>query len=332
MGVPVGPDTSNLLADIVLSAVDQSLPQSLRGNSYRYVDDYEFGFKTRSEAEEALGAFQYALRGFELDLNPRKSSVLELPAPTDALWVSRLRTFDLRSGWRQRSDLIHYWDTAVEAYRSGESKYVLRYAIQRMSKEVVSRKYWDMYHQMLLQAILVEPGTLRFALFEMVKYQSAGYDLDLHALEENLNEIIRHGLIRGHDTTVGWALWCCIVLNIRVRSSVLGKLADSRDNIIALLSLDAVHKGLADGELETENWSGLMTNADLSSEIWLLAYEANIKGWLPSVTGEDHVGLDESFRFLRTRGVSFYHLDAVAEYKEAVRGGTTQSRLWKYGL
>jgi hypothetical protein len=132
MGVPVGPDPSSLLADIVLSAVDQSLPAQLRTNAYRYVDDYEFGFSTRAEAEEALGAFQFALRKYELDLNPHKSEVLELPEVTDDLWVSRLRTFNLRPGWRQRSDLIYFWDTAVDAYRSGSSKYTLRYAIKRM--------------------------------------------------------------------------------------------------------------------------------------------------------------------------------------------------------
>jgi hypothetical protein len=39
---------------------------------------------------------------------------------------------------------------------------------------------------------------------------------------------------------------------------------------------------------------------------WLLAYDANIKKWLPSVGGKDHIGADPNFSFLRQSGVYFY--------------------------
>jgi hypothetical protein len=37
----------------------------------------------------------------------------------------------------------------------------------------------------------------------------------------------------------------------------------------------------------------------LYDEHWLLAYEANVKGWLPSVSGTDHVAADPNFGFLK---------------------------------
>lgn len=51
-----------------------------------------------------------------------------------------------------------------------------------------------------------------------------------------------------------------------------------------------------------------MDTENLYSEHWLLAYEANIKGWLPSVTSRDHVMADSRFGFLKSNGVEFYEL------------------------
>ncbi len=44
----------------------------------------------------------------------------------------------------------------------------------------------------------------------------------------------------------------------------------------------------------------------LYDEHWLLAYEAKVKGWLPSVSGTDHVAADPNFGFLKSRKVFFY--------------------------
>jgi hypothetical protein len=49
-----------------------------------------------------------------------------------------------------------------------------------------------------------------------------------------------------------------------------------------------------------------MTKDGLYDEQWLLAYEANVKGWLPSVGGGDHVNADPGFSFLKNAGVEFY--------------------------
>jgi hypothetical protein len=55
-----------------------------------------------------------------------------------------------------------------------------------------------------------------------------------------------------------------------------------------------------------------MTQEALYDEYWLLAYEANIKNWLPGVGGIDHVSADINFRFLKTNGVHFYDTTLAA--------------------
>ena len=66
MGIPIGPDTSLLIAEIVLGAIDAELARRRIIHGFRYIDDYEFGFRTLSEAEEALAIFQEILNIYEL--------------------------------------------------------------------------------------------------------------------------------------------------------------------------------------------------------------------------------------------------------------------------
>jgi len=56
LGIPVGPDTSLVIAEIVASAVDETLQSDRHSNieGFRYYDDYELVFDTSLEAESAL--------------------------------------------------------------------------------------------------------------------------------------------------------------------------------------------------------------------------------------------------------------------------------------
>jgi len=64
--------------------------------------------------------------------------------------------------------------------------------------------------------------------------------------------------------------------------------------------------GLVSKTLDKTLWSSHMSVDALYDEHWLLAYEANVKGWLPSVSGTDHVAADPNFGFLKSRKVFFY--------------------------
>src|SRR5579871_4746519 len=69
-GIPVGPDTSLIIAETVLAAVDARLHPRLprrgrrRPAGFRYYDDFEFSFATLAEAEEALAVIEESLLEF----------------------------------------------------------------------------------------------------------------------------------------------------------------------------------------------------------------------------------------------------------------------------
>ncbi len=82
------------------------------------------------------------------------------------------------------------------------------------------------------------------------------------------------------------------------------------DPIVVLLTLDARQRGLIPIGLDTSLWESHMDEANLYEPYWLLTYEANVKNWLPSKSG-DHVSNDPNFNFLKTNGVEFYDMSKL---------------------
>jgi hypothetical protein len=80
--VPNLRDSALVIAELLLAAVDERLQKEaklLRG--LRYVDDYELAFESRSAAEEAVSSLERIVSEFELELNPRKTMLQDLPLP-----------------------------------------------------------------------------------------------------------------------------------------------------------------------------------------------------------------------------------------------------------
>jgi hypothetical protein len=69
-GLPTGPDTSYVLAELMASAIDSTLATSLGAPLVggRLIDDYVLFFETRGQAEKALAALSRACREFQVDL------------------------------------------------------------------------------------------------------------------------------------------------------------------------------------------------------------------------------------------------------------------------
>ena len=80
------------------------------------------------------------------------------------------------------------------------------------------------------------------------------------------------------------------------------------DDIVALVALDLEAEGLLPAT-NSSLWKTRMTAEGLYSDHWLLAYEALVKGWLPSRDGTNYVAADPFFSILQGGDVAFYDVD-----------------------
>lgn len=317
VGIPIGPDTSLPISEIVLSAADSLLQSKYANlNGIRYVDDYEFGVQTYSEAEAILNILQQVLQTFELSINFAKTKILELPLPLDPPWIIQLREFNFRNTTKhQRTDLLEYFSVTFELTNQHKTDFVLKYAVARLKGLVVDKANWDIVQDFLFQCMMVESGTFLPVLEHFMSAQQKGYVIDKSRISFVMNYQIIQNSKSGKSSEVAWALWALIFWSVSLSKEAADTLASSEDSVVALLALDASHRGLIPTGLDTTFWETFMNAQFLYEEQWLLVYEANIKSWLPSQGGVDFVANDANFGFLKRNDVSFYDSNRLIAYK-----------------
>ncbi|MDE2979143.1 MAG: RNA-directed DNA polymerase [Acidobacteriota bacterium] len=140
-GLLIGPHSSNLLAEIILTSVDEKILKRGYSRVVRHIDDYRFYAKTHEEAERFLRELSLELRKFELVLNDRKTRILRMPRPLANEWVrqlngSRLARGKGRVGIGPPRSLL---DLALKLAQENGTSAVLNYAIKMVPARLYPR-------------------------------------------------------------------------------------------------------------------------------------------------------------------------------------------------
>jgi hypothetical protein len=305
IGIPIGPDTSLVIAEILGSAVDVRLPQYVQDNAIRYMDDVECGFMTATEADSALAAVQNEFSEFELNLNPRKTQVAELPLGPEASWVPHLRLFPIGRQYSQRTDLLGFFGRAFELAREQREEAVLKYAIQRMRSIRISEENWPLYEDLLLGCLAVESGCTPAVVSELVRYATS-HPLAKDRIETGFERLIAHHAPQHHGSEVAWSIWYLATSGMTISAEAAGAALKIPDPVVALCLLHARDLGRTEAGVDWSPVEGRMRSDELFGPFWLLSYEASIKGWLSSKGSGDHLAAVSQFDYLRSKHVSFY--------------------------
>ncbi len=309
-GIPIGPDTSLIAAEILLAAADAELihrcPGIIRG--FRYVDDYELSFSSLRESESVLVELQNVLSGYELSLNPRKTKIQELPQSLEDTWGSELGRFSVRDANHpigQRNDITAFFSRAFELAAALPEEPVLRYAIARLQSTNVASSGWRTFQNCILGAASADASALAVALGTLYQASAAGgHTVAKAPLAELFESIVDHHARRGEGSEVAWALWGALAWAVPLSQKAAQSVSEMEDDIVALLALDMDSRALfSAGSLDKQSWNTIVNQPNaLHDQHWLLAYEANQQNWLISPAVAAHA----VFGAMHTAGVSFY--------------------------
>jgi hypothetical protein len=302
-GIPIGPDTSFLIGEIIGSEMDLQLDKKLPGISgIRSMDDYYLYCSTLSEAERCIATLHEVAKEFELDINDSKTEIIPLPDALEPKWKSDLRTLSIRDDpTPQFYDLLTLFDRAFEYSKEFPSDSVLTYAAKQTLGANIKGDNWELCESLLLRATLAEP-TLLPVLAE-VYAQFSEYSTDEEPLTKLLTSLCAYHAPLRQEYEVAWALWLANKKRITIPKPIADIVTRLDDDIVALMSLDLRGQGLFDPS-DCSVWEGHINSSALYEEHWLLAYEAAEQGWLHSQF--DYIGDDEFFNILRNHDVRFF--------------------------
>ena len=161
-GLLIGPHASNLLGEIILSAVDEKLSQ--KWNYIRHIDDYTCFVKSREDAQLFLIDLASELREYDLVLNHKKTEISELPLAMTKQWTRQVGN---PAGFyrKGRMDYIgarSYFDSAIEIMQNNkEDAAILNYAIKALPVASMTLNAIDYCVKTIMHLCLIYPYLLQ---------------------------------------------------------------------------------------------------------------------------------------------------------------------------
>ena len=314
IGLPIGPDTSHIIAEAISIAVDLLLKNSLKSwpAGFRYVDDYFLFFPTIAEAEAALAALSKALKEFELQINFEKTRIYPVSEIVDDYWTHQLRSFEIDKGGRkQRTGIHHFFELAKDLAIKNADENVMTYALKRAGSVLIKPENWAVFEAHVCHVALSYPNTLQTIAQIFATYKFHAYKLNDQRIQRTLNALIVEHAALGHHSEIAWCLWMCKELEIKLEQTSVDLVAAMQSSVCALILMDLSVSGKLDKAPKNSFWRSIDGADALREELWLMCYEAGKRGW--GGFTNTHILADEFFKELHALDVNFYETNATSK-------------------
>lgn len=309
-GLPIGPDTSYILAELVASAIDGELSKMIGRPlvGARLIDDYALFFESRAKAEAAHSALAHVAGNFQVAINAEKTYIEEITGPVREFWTYSLQDFNFPATQSaQRHALIKYTDAASVQYSAIKDPAVAVYAAKVISHKLVHPANIDVAIACLLRIANIAPGAIPTIARFIIGYHSIGYAFDTRPISVFIGSLLSRALVLGFDQEAAWCLWTAIQLKMRIPKSAIAEISQSRSSVVILLARLAQDAKLC-GAVIQNALGRKLCSSDFIGGNWLLAYEGAMRGWF-GWTKNDVKGSE--LEALASCGVTFMNPNAA---------------------
>ena len=310
IGIPIGPDTSRVVSELVLSRIDHELKKNGSGLKKRQVfhniDDYEIGVENTTEAERVIARFEKEIRKFELRSHDGKTGVISGELPENLRWEPK---FNLLKGLEAEEFLDGFFSLLASERVAHPGSNIVGYGLSRFAKKIASCSDKELSLRHLQTLLYSSPRFVSWVapLFVGLK----GGD----ALNQAQKRMLRWGVqecSRRHDiVSLLWFLYLHLQFDLKL-TKTLNKLCFEVESVLVDLMLaHADHNALLKGGFAEA--LGRYQNMGLSSSGWLFLYETEARGW-KSAAGVNKIGQSGDpknfFKLMKDNDVHFYDVGA----------------------
>uniref|UniRef100_Q07KQ6 Reverse transcriptase domain-containing protein n=1 Tax=Rhodopseudomonas palustris (strain BisA53) TaxID=316055 RepID=Q07KQ6_RHOP5 len=309
IGLPVGPDTSRIISEVLLCAVEARIPSKVGSRitgGYRYIDDFFLCFDSLAEAEVGLAALRESCLHFDLRLNPTKTHTIHALDFNEETWATEIAS--MRIGMRgkdQRQSLMRFFSNTIRLSKTLPDESIANFAVRKTAKILIERENWDIYESFILRVARENSNCIDSVVKILCTYAAIGYHLS-DSVGSFIERTIADHAPYNHHYEVAWALWLALSLKIRLSANSTTHILRMENDICGLLTLHLRAKRLLSGKRQSFSWIDTVGSQDLYSDHWLLVYESTLhKKWTLDGAVEAVKG-DEFFNTMTALNISFY--------------------------
>ncbi len=280
-GFLIGPHASNLLAEIILTAIDKKLYD----NGYRYVrniDDYECYVDSYDEALRFMRELEEALREYDLSLNHKKTKIIELPIGIEKNWKHRLNDLPRvgTSGMIEYPQVNTFIDTALNLASEIGDFAVINYAVKKLKESNLTDNGKKLAAKRFMHIAAVYP----YILHLMEEYVFIPYKVDSSEIKALSDKIYREAVKLNDYESLCYAIYFAIRFDFvldefendykKVQDDVLNSKDCILMTIMWLYFMKKNHGNRSATQVKRlKKAAGELKNTDMD-RYWLFCYEA----------------------------------------------------------
>jgi Reverse transcriptase (RNA-dependent DNA polymerase) len=289
-GIPVGPDTSRIIAELLLSGITKELgfPQtSLSLQSLRLVDDILIGYDNVDDAKRLLLEMRAKFWAYNLQLNDTKTMIVDSRTEFAENWEHEFDTLQIRrkDALRQSKDINRLLDYALSLSAKTNESSAAKIAAARIGR----CKPFDENFSLALDSIfrLARDYSDCIGMLSEFLINSAAKIKLLNLekrVERGLKRLVSFHSKRNHDYEVVWCLLSSSSYSIKWSTEDLN--IDEglpQPTTLAMLGL-LNERNLLSFKFSSLNWRSKIKALGPMSNYWLPYYEAVRRKWTSDKT------------------------------------------------
>lgn len=285
IGIPVGPNMSRLIADIILVHLEcrpgiQQLVKDCEG--VRMVDDLIIGFADEGSAKLFLSVYAKELFSFGLHLNDNKTHVknsIDFPINRN---FDEMRRFKIdMSGWTKQSNSFHdFFNLAYLCAQESHDQAPVVWACKKLLNTNNTQKHFSTLLTFFLRAAKDFPICLPY-LHDFLGAHPSGANAEnaYNLLKRWLRGATERAVKSEHHFEIIWILLIHYSINFPVNSDIILNSSVERHSLIRLILKILHEKGCIQEKIPLKRWNSEASKAGLNSDQWIFAYESVRRKW-----------------------------------------------------
>jgi Reverse transcriptase (RNA-dependent DNA polymerase) len=278
IGIPIGPDTSSIIIELVLSRVDKALKKF---KYIRFIDDYRCYCKSQTEVDDFLQTLSRELEKYHFRLNAKKTKIYELPRPLGENWVLSLKNYQrhfLKKGYftdRDINTISEFLDLAIRLAKENPSESPIRYAVRILSSKTFKEEKVFAFVVMYLSRIcFIYPYFID--LFEnLLDRNKENITKDIFAIvEAEINSLTKEHIKYSRSDVALWGIHLAIKygLTLKYFEKYSNQLLEDGDCLPSLLCFKYAKKNKIKVDKYYLHIPNLISE-NLQDEWWIYIYE-----------------------------------------------------------
>ena len=313
IGLPVGPDTSRVIGEIVASAIDEMLRQETgvtAKDASRYVDDFTISSSDGLSGDALIAATRRAASKFELDLNHDKSAIVQTSTYLGNGWKHVARGHRPSPPYKL-DDFKRFFYEVTRLVQELPNINVEKWALQnaRIAFRKAKPEDWGSLQSHLVNAYRRNSTLVSLLVEILIERHHFREDVNKERIREFLDHRIPALALEDRTGELIWLIFLMVALELRIDARRFERLYSLEEPMCAILLSLAATRGLLIGEIDQSHWNNSLTGDGLRGPMWLYSYERPRLNLAENLS-TDHISDDSYFSLLFTRRVGFLSIDA----------------------